>query len=72
MLESKKVSKKHVISKLCVLMKAFIKYILTKLWAASPLKFQWQNLITEDLLGPTLLVSISSDSSSNTHFKLKA
>ena len=40
MLESKKVSNKHIISRLRVVMKASIKEILTKSCAASPLKFQ--------------------------------
>ena len=40
MLESKKVSEKHIISKLCVEVKASIKGIMTKSCAASPFKFQ--------------------------------
>ena len=69
-LESKKVSDKHIISKLRVIMKTSIKGILTKSCAASPFKFQLQNLI-KDFLGPGL-VSISPDSSSNIRFRLRA
>ena len=50
--ESKKVSDKHRISKSWVLIKASIKGALIKSWAARPFKFQWQNLIGEDFLGP--------------------
>ena len=70
MLEYKKVSDKHIISKLCVVMKASIKGILTKSCAARPFKFQWQNLI-KDSLGPGF-VSISPDSSNNIRFRLRA
>ena len=40
--------------------KAYINATLIKSWAASPFKFQWQNLILDDLSGPRL-TSISSD-----------
>ena len=43
--ESKKVSDKHRISKLWVLIKSSIKGTLMKSWAARPFKFQWQNSI---------------------------
>ena len=58
--ESKKVSDKHRISKLWVLTKASIKGTLIKSWAARPFKFQWQNLIGEDFLGPGF-VSVSPE-----------
>ena len=50
--ESKKVSDKHRISKLWVLIKTSVKGTLIKSWAARPFKFQLQNLIGEDFLGP--------------------
>ena len=37
--ESKKVSDRHIMSKLCVVMKASIKDTFTKSWAARPFKF---------------------------------
>ena len=43
--ESKKVSDKHKLSKLWVLMKAFIKGTLINSWAARPFKFRRHNLI---------------------------
>ena len=58
--ESKKVSDKHRISKSWVLIKASIKGALIKSWAARPFKFQWQNLIGEDFLGPGF-VSVSPE-----------
>ena len=50
-LSPKRVSDKHRISKLKVLIKS---------WAARPFMFQWQNLIGEDFLGPGF-VSILSE-----------
>ena len=58
--ESKKISDKHRISKLWVLVKASIKGTLVKSWAARPFKFQWQNLIGEDFLGHEF-ISISPE-----------
>ena len=58
--ESKKVSDKHRISKLWVLVKASIKGTLIKSWAGRPFKFQWQNLIGEEFPGPGF-VSISPE-----------
>ena len=58
--ESKKVSDKHRISKLWVLTKASIKGTLIKSWAARPFNLQWQNLIGEDFLGPGF-ISISPE-----------
>ena len=58
--ESKKISDKHRISKLWVLIKTSITGTLMKSWAARPFKFQWQNVIGEDFLGPGF-VSISPE-----------
>lgn len=51
-------------------MNASIKGTLTKSCAASPLKFQWQNLKNQYLLGPGF-VSISPDANSNICFQIK-
>ena len=48
--KSKKGSGKHRRSKLWVLIKASVKGILIKSWAARPFKFQWENLKIEDFL----------------------
>lgn len=61
----------YIISKLCVVMIAFIKDILTKPCEASLFRFQWDNLVEEDLLRSGI-VSISPDSNSNILFKLNA
>ena len=61
--ESKKVSDRHTISKLILVIKASPNGTLIKLWAAKPFKFQWQNLILDDGFGPGL-TSVSSDNES--------
>ena len=58
--KSEKVSDKHRIAKLWILIKASIKGTLIKSWAARPFKFQWKNLIGKDFLGPRF-VSISPE-----------
>ena len=54
MVESKNISDRHTMSKLLVVIKASINGTLIKSWAASPFKFQWHNLILDDLFGPGL------------------
>ena len=61
----------HIISKFGAAMKASIKGILTKSWAASLFKFQWKNLIKENFLDRFWLVLMSPDSSSNSNQKVK-
>ena len=50
MVESKKVSDRYTMSKLLVVVKAYINGTLINSWAASPFKFQWQNFMLDDLL----------------------
>ena len=54
MVESKNVSDRHTMSKLLVVIKVSINGILIKSWAAGSFKFQWQNLMSDDLFGPGL------------------
>ena len=44
MVGSKNVSNRHTMSKLLLAIKALTNGTLIKLWAASPVKFQWQNV----------------------------
>ena len=60
LVESKSDSDRHTMSKLLVMIKASITGTLIKSWAASPFKFQWQNLMLDYLFGPGL-TSISPD-----------
>ena len=54
MVESKIVSARYTMSKLLVVVKACISGNLIKSRAVSLFKFQWQNLMLHDLLGPGL------------------
>ena len=54
MVESKNVSDRHTMSKLLVVIKVYINGTLIKSWAASLFKFQWKNLMLDDLSGPGL------------------
>ena len=60
LVESKNDSDRHTMSKLLVMIKASVTGTLIKWWAASPFKFQWQNLMLDYLFGPGL-TSISPD-----------
>ena len=61
--ESKKVSDRHTMSKLLVVIKVSINGALIKPWSASPFKLQWQNLMSDDRFGLGL-TSISPDNKS--------
>ena len=63
MVESKKVSDKHIMSKLLVVIKASINGTLIKPQAVNLFKLKWQNLMLDDLFGPGL-TSISFDNKS--------
>ena len=67
--ESKNVSDRHTKSKLLLVIKASTNGALIKSWAATPFKFQWQNLIVDYRFGPRL-ISIFSDNKSRSCLKL--
>ena len=48
-----------------MVIKAFIKETLSKSWATRPFRFQVQNLITDDFLGPGFVPASPNLSSSN-------
>ena len=69
MVESKKVSDRQTMSKLLVVIKASTNGTLIKSWTASLFKFQWKNLMLDDLFGPGL-TSIFPDNKCRRYLKL--
>ena len=68
--ESENVSDKQMMSMLFALINASIKGILTKSWAVTPLRFQWQKFGLEDFIGPGL-ISMWPDCNKSKCWKLK-
>ena len=67
--ESKKVSDRHTMSMILLVIKASTNGTLIKSWGAKPFKFEWQNLMLDDRFGPELIL-ISLDSKSRKCLKL--
>ena len=67
-LEYKKGSDRHTMSKLLFVIKASTNGTLIK-WAAKPYKFQWQDLMLDDRFGSGL-ISKSPDNKSRRYLKL--